>query len=290
METKDALDCFTALGQPLRLSVFRLLVRAGADGMPAGQIAEALSVRDNTLSANLSVLSAAGLIAKRREGRSIRYFADLTTMRHLVDYLLSDCRGGNPDLCRPAVNNLINPPRPISPSEDKVRDTPFNVLFLCTANSARSLIAEAILNADPSGRFRAFSAGSHPSRQPNPRTLQLLERLDYDLAGIRSKSWDEFAGPDAPRMDFVFTVCDNAAGEVCPVWPGHPVTAHWGVPDPAAFTGNAAEQAAAFSRTHQMLATRLAAFISLPIESLERASLQARIDQIGARSDQLQAG
>lgn len=285
METNTALDCFAALGQPVRLSVFRLLVHAGGNGMAAGQIAETLSVRDNTLSANLSVLSAAGLIARRREGRSIRYFADLTTMRHLVDYLLSDCCGGNPSLCRPAVNILINPPRPEPSEEEKMRDTPFNVLFLCTANSARSLIAEAILNADASGRFRAFSAGSHPSGQPNPRTVQLLERLGYDLGEIRSKSWDEFAGPDAPQMDFVFTVCDNAAGEVCPVWPGHPVTAHWGVPDPAKVEGNEAEQAAAFNRTHKMLATRLAAFTSLPVETLERGSLQASVDEIGQTED-----
>lgn len=162
-----------------------------------------------------------------------------------------------------------------------MRDTPFNVLFLCTANSARSLIAEAILNADPSGRFRAYSAGSQPSGQPNPCTVQLLERQGYDLGDIRSKSWDEFAGPDAPQMDFVFTVCDSAAGEVCPVWPGHPVTAHWGVPDPAAVTGNDAEQAAAFNRTHKMLATRLSAFANLPVETLERGSLQAHLDQIG---------
>ncbi|WP_338421460.1 metalloregulator ArsR/SmtB family transcription factor [Paracoccus salsus] len=276
-----ALDCFAALGQPMRLSVFRLLVHAGANGMAAGEIAQALNARENTLSSNLSLLAKAGLVLRRREGRSIRYFADLTTMRHLVDYLLSDCCGGNPALCRPAINTLISAPVPDLSTESKMRDEPFNVLFLCTANSARSLIAEAILNADPSGRFRAFSAGSHPAGQPNPRTLQLLDRLGYDLSGIRSKSWDEFAGPDAPRMDFVFTVCDSAAGEVCPVWPGYPVTAHWGVPDPAAVSGNDAQQAAAFAATHKMLATRLSAFTSLPLESLGRNSLQARVDRIG---------
>lgn len=160
-------------------------------------------------------------------------------------------------------------------------DEPFNVLFLCTANSARSLIAEAILNAEDSGRFRAFSAGSQPSGEPNPRTIQLLTRLGYPLDGIRSKSWDEFAGPDAPKMDFVFTVCDNAAGEICPVWPGHPVTAHWGLPDPAAVKGNEAEEAAAFNRAHKMLATRLSAFTSLPLGSLERGSLQSKLQYIG---------
>lgn len=290
METNTALDCFAALGQPMRLAVFRLLVHAGGNGMAAGQIADALDARENTLSANLAVLSNAGLVAKRREGRSIRYFADLTTMRHLVDYLLSDCCGGNPAICRPAINTLISPQRAAPSPEDMMTDKPFNVLFLCTANSARSLIAEAILNDDASGRFRAFSAGSYPSGQPNPNTIRLLERLNYDLAGIRSKSWDEFAGPDAPQMDFVFTVCDNAAGEVCPVWPGHPVTAHWGVPDPAGVKGNEAEQAAAFNRTHKMLATRLSAFTSLPFGSLERASLQAKVNDIGKQPNTLSAG
>lgn len=281
METNHALDCFTALGQPTRLSVFRLLVRAGQTGMAAGQIAEALGVRDNTLSANLSVLTAAGLLINRREGRSIRYFADLTTMRHLVDYLLSDCCAGNPARCRPAINTLVQMPELDLPEPNPMRDTPFNVLFLCTANSARSLIAEAILNAEPSGRFRAFSAGSRPAGQPNPHAVRLMQRLGYDLSGIRSKSWDEFAGPDAPQMDFVFTVCDNAAGEICPVWPGHPVTAHWGLPDPAATRGSEAEQAAAFNDTHRALAARLSAFASLPVETLERGSLKARLDEIG---------
>lgn len=279
MESKGALDCFNALGHPIRLDVFRLLVKAGGEGMAAGQIAEALTVRDNTLSANLSVLTHAGLVMRRREGRSIRYFADLTTMRHLLDYLLSDCCGGNPAQCRPAINTLVTPI--LTEKAPRMSDQPFNVLFLCTANSARSLIAEAILNADPSGRFRAFSAGSHPSGQPNPNTLRLLQRLGYDLSDIRSKSWDEFAGPDAPAMDFVFTVCDNAAGEICPVWPGHPVTAHWGIPDPAAVQGGEAEQAAAFNEAHQMLATRLSAFTSLPLDSLERGALQSRLNRIG---------
>lgn len=285
MEMKGALDCFAALAQPMRLSVFRLLVKAGSTGIAAGQIAETLAVRENTLSANLSVLSNAGLLVKRREGRSIRYFADLTTMRHLVDYLLSDCCGGNPAVCRPAINSLISMPQFDPIDGERARGTHLNVLFLCTGNSARSLIAEAILNAEPSCRFRAFSAGSQPSGRPDPRTIQLLKRQGYDLGAIRSKSWDEFAGPDAPIMDVVITVCDKAAGEVCPVWPGHPVTAHWGIPDPAAITGSEAEAAAAFKATHRLLATRLAAFAGLPDAALERASLQARLDEIGKQPE-----
>jgi len=155
------------------------------------------------------------------------------------------------------------------------------VLFLCTGNSARSIMAEAILNREGKGRFRAFSAGSHPKGEVNPYTLRLLERLNYDTHGARSKSWDEFAGEGAPDMDFVFTVCDDAAGEVCPVWPGQPMTAHWGVPDPASVTGSDAEKAAAFADIYRILSTRISVFVSLPIASLDRLTLQRRLDAIG---------
>ena len=155
------------------------------------------------------------------------------------------------------------------------------MLFLCTGNSARSIMAEAILNREGKGRFRAFSAGSHPKGEVNPYTLRLLERLNYDTRGARSKNWDEFAREGAPDMDFVFTVCDDAAGEVCPVWPGQPMTAHWGVPDPASVTGSDAEKAAAFADTYRMLSTRISVFVSLPIASLDRLTLQRRLDAIG---------
>jgi arsenate reductase (thioredoxin) len=157
----------------------------------------------------------------------------------------------------------------------------FNVLFLCTGNSARSIIAEAILNKVGAGRFRAYSAGSRPRGQLNPHAVSLLQGLGYDLAGIRSKSWSEFAGPKAPALDFVFTVCDNAAGEACPVWPGQPMTAHWGVPDPAEATGSAAEVAFAFNDTYRMLDQRIGVFTALPIGSLDQLSLQRRLAAIG---------
>jgi protein-tyrosine-phosphatase len=142
-------------------------------------------------------------------------------------------------------------------------------------------MAEAILNREGKGRFRAFSAGSHPKGEVNPYTLRLLERLNYDTRGARSKSWDEFAREGVPDMDFVFTVCDDAAGEVCPVWPGQPMTAHWGVPDPASVTGSDAEKAAAFADIYRMLSTRISVFVSLPIASLDRLTLQRRLDAIG---------
>jgi arsenate reductase len=157
----------------------------------------------------------------------------------------------------------------------------FNVLFLCTGNSARSIMAEAILNREGREKFRAFSAGSQPKGRIHPYTLDLLRKLNFDVGGFRSKSWSEFARPDAPKLDFVFTVCDNAAAEVCPVWPGQPMTAHWGIPDPAAATGNEAEIRLAFADAFRMLNNRISIFISLPIRSLDKLALQRQLDSIG---------
>jgi protein-tyrosine-phosphatase len=157
----------------------------------------------------------------------------------------------------------------------------FNVLFLCTHNSARSVIAECILNRVGQGRFKGYSAGSQPSGEIHPMALTLLKKLNYDTSGLRSKSWEEFTKPDAPRLDFVFTVCDDAANEVCPVWPGQPMTAHWGVPDPSRATGKDAERAYVFADTHRMLNQRLSIFVSLPLRSLDKLTLQKRLDDIG---------
>ena len=160
-----------------------------------------------------------------------------------------------------------------------------NVLFLCTGNSARSILAEAILNRRGAGRFKAFSAGSHPKGEVNPHAIALLERLGYPTSDLRSKPWDEFAAPGAPALDFVFTVCDNAAGEVCPIWPGQPMTAHWGIPDPAAATGSDAEIALAFADAYRQLNNRLGLFVNLPLTGIDKLSLQRRIDDIGAALD-----
>ncbi|MEQ9242010.1 arsenate reductase ArsC [Roseovarius indicus] len=156
-----------------------------------------------------------------------------------------------------------------------------NVLFLCTGNSARSLMAEAIIEREGLGKFRGFSAGSQPKDAPHPRTIALLQHLNHDTSQIRSKSWEEFAGPDAPQMDFVFTVCDQAAAEPCPIWPGQPMSAHWGVPDPAAATGTEAEIAFAFSDAYRMLRNRISIFVNLPMAQLDRLSLQKVLDRIG---------
>lgn len=160
-------------------------------------------------------------------------------------------------------------------------DDHFNILFLCTGNSARSILAEAIMNKVGEDRFRAYSAGSQPNGRVNPHAIRLLDKLGHDTSAFRSKSWDEFAKPGAPKLDFVITVCDNAAGEVCPAWPGQPMTAHWGLPDPAAVEGTEVEIALAFADTYRMLTNRIGAFANLKHAALDRMSLQNRMNEIG---------
>ncbi|WP_026479796.1 arsenate reductase ArsC [Ahrensia sp. 13_GOM-1096m] len=160
-------------------------------------------------------------------------------------------------------------------------DQVYNVLFLCTGNSARSILAEAIMNRVGQGRFKAYSAGSQPKGEVHPKALALLKNLNYNTDFARSKDWTEFANPDSPKMDFVFTVCDNAAGEACPVWPGQPMTAHWGIPDPAAATGTEAEIALAFDDAYRMMNARLSIFTALPLTGLDKLSLQNRLNEIG---------
>ncbi|WP_420562106.1 arsenate reductase ArsC [Thalassobaculum sp.] len=162
-------------------------------------------------------------------------------------------------------------------ADDKI----YNVLFLCTGNSARSILAEAILQREGMGRFRAFSAGSHPKGEVHPFALDLLTRQNHPVDGLRSKSWDEFAAPGAPEMHFVFTVCDDAAAETCPVWPGQPMTAHWGVPDPAAATGTEAERRLAFSEAYRMLNNRISIFVNLPLNAIDNLALKRRLAELG---------
>lgn len=162
-----------------------------------------------------------------------------------------------------------------------VSDRVMNVLFLCTHNSGRSVMGECIMNFLGRGTFRGFSAGSQPSGRINPYAFELLQRMNYDVGSLRSKSWEEFAKTDAPKLDFVFTVCDDAANETCPVWPGQPMSAHWGVPDPSRVEGNEAEKRQAFADTHRMLYQRISIFVNLPLASLDRLTLQKRLDDIG---------
>jgi protein-tyrosine-phosphatase len=158
----------------------------------------------------------------------------------------------------------------------------YNVLVLCTGNSARSILAEAVINREGQGRFRAYSAGSHPQRRPNPHCLALLEDLGYDIGGFRSKSWEEFAGPNAPKMDFILTVCDSVAGEACPYWPGHPIIAHGGIGDPAAVAGTEAKKRAAFTEAYRRLTSRVSSLVNLDVERLDPATLKRNLAGIGA--------
>jgi protein-tyrosine-phosphatase len=163
---------------------------------------------------------------------------------------------------------------------------PYNVLFLCTGNSARSILAECIMNRVGKGRFVAYSAGSQPKGAVHPGAIKLLAQLDYDTDGLRSKSWNEFANASAPRLDFIMTVCDNAAGEVCPIWPGRPIQAHWGIPDPAAVEGTEADVSLAFADAYRQMSNRISLFTSLPTDSLDRLSMKKRMDEIGRTSDE----
>ena len=280
MDKSLALEALAALSHETRLELFRLLTRAEPVGMCAGEIAAAMAARQNTISTNLAILAHAGLIRSVREGRNIRYFADLDGMRQLLTFLTEDCCGGRPEVCAPLLDSKAG-----GCGRTEAAPRAFNVLFLCTGNSARSIMAEAILNRVGKGRFRAFSAGSHPKGEVHPLTLALLRRQAYDTSFARSKSWDEFAAPGAPAFDFVFTVCDGAAAEVCPVWPGQPMTAHWGVPDPAAAGGSESEGSLAFADAYRMLANRIETFVNLPVASLDRLSLQRRLDEIGRIHD-----
>lgn len=293
MESAEAAVILSALAHAGRLEVFRRLVQAGEAGLAAGDIARATNALPNTLSANLNILSQAKLVRARRDGRSIIYAADYAAMAGLLGYLTEDCCGGAPEVCAPLARTLEKTARCASPDPVITPEPlpmpqplrPFNVLFLCTGNSARSILAEAIMNRAGAGKFRTYSAGSTPKGEVNPHALHLLRKLNFRTADLRSKPWDEFAAPGAPELDFVFTVCDNAAGEVCPVWPGQPMTAHWGIPDPAAVVGSEAQIAVAFAEAFRQLNGRITAFINLPIASLDKLSLQRRLDQIGERSD-----
>ena len=285
MELKDATTALSALAQEHRLAVFRLLVAQGPSGLAAGAIARGVGVLPSTLSHHLAHLERAGLLRSWRRERHIFYAVDIEGMRRLIAFLTEDCCGGRPEICAyPRQDGGLWELERES-EEVTMRDRPYNVLFLCTGNSARSILAESILNRAGAGRFVAYSAGSMPAGRVHPYALDLLRLQNYPTGSLRSKSWGEFAGPDAPRLDFVFTVCDNAANEVCPVWPGQPMTAHWGVPDPAAVEGTEAVKRAAFAETMRMLGTRISVFVSLPMTSLDRLTLQRRLDDIGRTHD-----
>lgn len=264
-----------ALAHPKRLDVFRLLMRRYPDQVPAGEIAESLALKANTASTYLGALRQAGLIDQERRGVSLRYQANVAAMQGLSTELFSGCCQNRPDTCLQA-GELVDQPLKANP--------PYNVLFICTGNSARSILAEAILNQIGGENFSAYSAGIEPSEAPRPEVLQLLKEKGYDVGALRSQSIDDFAAQGAdhiPVMDFVFTVCDHAANEQCPTWPGQPMSAHWGLPDPARADGSDAQKMLAYQQTYGLLLNRLKAFVSLPLETIDRMSLQHSLDDIG---------
>lgn len=278
MEITLATQSFIALGHPGRLAVFRMLMRLSPSGGRPTEIAQALGLKQNTLSHYLAELEACGLIRHDRQGRSLFYSVDLTRTAGLVDYLVNDCCRGRADLlCNgSAEGNLAVMSQP-----------PYNVLFICSGNSARSIFAEAILNRIGTGKFRAFSAGTRPGSQLNDFAVEILKRNGLETKSLRAKHVSEFDLPDAPRMDFVFTVCDAAAAEECAPWPGQPMTAHWGVPDPVKATGTDAEKGLAFGKAFSELNRRIMAFSALSIAQLDRLSLQRSLDNIGlSRSEE----
>jgi protein-tyrosine-phosphatase len=238
-------------------------------------------VPHNTLSGHLAELAQAGLVESRRDGRSVLYSADLDGLARLVGFLVEDCCGGKPEACDKSHPLLARIGELARRERKSATDRIYNVLVLCTGNSARSIMAEAILNKLGQGRFRAFSAGSRPRGEVHAEARALLSQLGYDVSWLRSKSWDEFAKPGSPNMDFVFTVCDDAAGEACPIWPGLPMTAHWGVADPAAAKGSPAEVRAAFAEAYRLLHNRISLFVALPFEALDEVALRGKLKEIG---------
>jgi protein-tyrosine-phosphatase len=279
MESTQVAQIFAALAQETRLGALRLLVAAGPSGLPAGEIAERLGLPASTTSFHLGALERAGLTQSTRQSRQIIHAVRIAALRGLIAFLTETCCAGRPDLCGDIARLL-----PAMPEED-LRMTPaFNVLFLCTRNSARSLMAEAILNKIGGGRFRAYSAGSAPAQKPMPEVIRKLEALGHDVSELHTKSWTIFQQPDAPRIDFVIALCDILQGRSCPDFGDSVVTGSWPLPDPAKFAGDEAERSLLLNELYASLDRRIGIFISLPFEKLDRMALGRRVDEIAGAS------
>ena len=276
MESSSAAFAFAALGQETRLDLLRVLLAAGPSGLAAGDIAARLGVPPSTLSFHLRALDQAGLIAAARQGRSLIYAAQVDRLRALLSFLADACCDGDPARCGD-LHRILEPLGETA----RMKPATFNVLFLGTRNSARSIMAEAILNDIGQGRFRAFSAGSEPlPTGPLPEVMAQLKSMGHDVSGLRSKSWDEFTGSDAPRMDFVIALCDTLNLQACPDFEGTHVTAAWPLPDPAKFSGTAIERATLLNELYAALHRRLSIFTSLSFSALDRMALKARLDEL----------
>lgn len=270
---KEIPDRLTTLGHPQRLALFRLLMRRYPNRLPAGEIATVLGQKASTTSAYLSALQQVGLITQKRAGTSLLYSVDMTAVRQTFDFLFTECGRKRPDLLSPEKG-----PKPMT-------DQTYNVLFICTGNSARSIFAETLLRHAGRGRFNVYSAGTKPSSQLNPFAVELLASKGFDTSDLRAKNVEEFTQPGAPVFDFVFTVCDQAANEQCAAWSGQPISGHWGVPDPVKATGTDAEKSLAFQAAYAALKLRIEAFAALPFDSLDRIALQNAVDDIGREKD-----
>lgn len=263
----------TALGHPKRLAVFRLLMRRYPDLVPAGEIASVLDVKSSTLSSYLSALMQAGLVIQTRQGTWLHYQVNIDCVRETLEDLLIDCCRGRPELCLSLQPNTHERKHPMT-------DRPYNVLFICTGNSARSIFAETLLRSIGGERFNVFSAGTKPYPELNPFAMSVLRAKGHDVSQLRAKNVDEFTGEDGPQFDFVFTVCDDAANEECPAWDGQPISGHWGMVDPVKTEGGDAEKSLAFQQAYGSLKNRIQAFAALPIAELDRVSLQSAVDSI----------
>ena len=277
MEVSEAAQIFSALGQASRLEELRLLIERGPKGLPAREISGRLAIPASTASFHLAALERAGLIQATRRGREIIYALRVVALRELLGFLTEACCGGRPELCGdlmaflPSITDESEPMIPV-----------FNVLFLCTRNSGRSIMAEAILNRFAGDKFRAYSAGSHPAAAPMPEVLEKLRAVGHDVAGLHSKSWTLFAGPEAPQLDFVIGLCDTLDQRTCPDFGDKAVTASWSMPDPAKFTGEGVEREAMLNELYGGLYRRITIFANLPFARLDRMAVRKRLDDIGA--------
>ncbi|HUD58716.1 MAG TPA: helix-turn-helix domain-containing protein [Acetobacteraceae bacterium] len=276
MEITDASQIFAALSQETRLGMLRLLIEAGPNGLPAGEIADRIGQPGSTTSFHLGALERSGLTQSIRRGRQIVHAVRISALRELIAFLSETCCGGRPELCGD-ITRLM----PTLIEDDRAMVAAFNVLFLCTRNSARSIMAEAILQTIGGGRFNAYSAGSDPAPKPMLQVIDRLDALGHDVSKLHAKSWDEFMGPSAPRLDFVIALCDTLDGQQCPDFGDKAVTGAWPLPDPAKFTGSDAERAILLNELYASLRRRLDIFISLPVTTLDRLALKARLDEIG---------
>lgn len=267
-------DRLAVLSHPQRMALFRLLMRRCPDELSAGEIAEVLKLKASTASVYLSALTQVGLISQRRNRTRLLYAVNLDSTREVFAGLFLDCCRGRADICPPQFSEILMRFSPVN--EKKI-----NVLFVCTGNSARSILAETILRDMVGDKFTAYSAGTSHRSELNPFSLEMLKSKGHDVSLLRSKNITEFQRVDAMQMDFIFTVCDNAANEECPTWRGHPLLGHWGVPDPVESNGDNAQMRLAFHQTYCLLHNLISAFTALPFDNLNRGVLQKRVDRIG---------